>query len=219
MPKKSNDEIIRERPSDCENLTQDFEEMSCSAFLNDIAKNVKSLTLKKIKQKSTEASGVSQCTRAILKSLSRKTGVTELALCRDINYTAPTVSVALKRMAYDDLLKLVINPSNKRETFIYITDKGIETGKYLDQEYRELDNILLNGLSDEEKAVLPSIFGKMMNNLTAALEEANAENSERTPMLKMMNAKLYNEMLRKKEQERLSKGANSSKSKNMFRKI
>lgn len=179
-------------------------ELTVSAYINDISKRVKSLTLKKIRQ-TTEASGVSQCTRAILKSLTGKTGVTQLALCQDIKYTPPTVSAALKRMAYDGLLELVIDPSDRRQTLIYITDKGVETGKYLEYAYREIDGILLDGFTEEEKELLTPLLEKMLKNVLAAQSDPALENIRITPRLKMMNNKLYREMKQKEESEKKKK--------------
>lgn len=142
---------------------------------------------------------MSQCTRAILKSLTAKNGVTQLALCRDIGYTAPTVSPALKRMAYDGLLKLVINTADKRETFIYITDKGIETGRYLNEAYEEIDEMLLEGISGEEKELLLPLLEKMLKNVEAAQKDPALDDVKRKPKLKSMNVKLFNEIRRKEE--------------------
>lgn len=198
MSQKSKAKLNKELYGTFENSILSRGDLTVSAYINDISKRLKSLTLKKIRQ-TTEAAGVSQCTRAILKSLTRKTGVTELALCQDIKYTAPTVSVALKRMAYDGLLNLVIDPNDRRQTLIYITDKGIETGKYLDYAYKEIDDILMEGLTEEEKTVLASLLEKMLKNVLAAQTDPILENIKRTPQLKMMNTKLYREMKRKEE--------------------
>lgn len=204
MSQKSKAKLNKELYNTFENSILSRGDLTVSAYINDISKRLKSLTLKKIRQ-TTEAAGVSQCTRAILKSLTRKTGVTEIALCQDIKYTAPTVSVALKRMAYDGLLTLVIDPNDRRQTFIYITDKGIETGRYLEYAYQEIDDILMEGLTDDEKELLTPLLEKMLKNVLAAQNDPILENVKRIPQLKMMNTKHYREMKRKEETDKKKK--------------
>ena len=154
------------------------EDMTLSSYINDISKRLKVLTLKTIEQK-TELSGISQCTRAILKSLSIKDGVTELELCRDIKYAAATVSVALKKMAYDEILRIVIDSADRRQTLIYITDKGREIEEYLDAAYKEIDNIMLKDVTQEEREVLLPILKKMLQNVLEAQGDESKEKVKR----------------------------------------
>lgn len=157
-----------------ENSLLERENMTLLSYINDISKRLKVLTLRTIEQK-TELSGISQCTRAILKSLSDKDGVTELELCRDIKYAAATVSVALKKMAYDEILRIVIDPKDRRQTLIYITDKGREAEKYLDKAYKEIDDIMLKGVTEEEKETVLPILKKMLKNVLEAQGDETKE--------------------------------------------
>lgn len=150
------------------------ENMTMSSYINDISKRLKVLTLRTIEQK-TELSGISQCTRAILKSLSDKDGVTELELCRDIKYAAATVSVSLKKMAYDEILRISIDPKDRRQTLIYITDKGREAEKYLDKAYKEIDDIMLKGVTEEERETVLPILKKMLKNVLEAQGDETKE--------------------------------------------
>lgn len=150
------------------------ENMTLSSYINDISKRLKVLTLKTVEQK-TELSGISQCTRAILKSLSERDGVTELELCRDIKYAAATVSVSLKKMAYDEILRIAIDPADRRQTLIYITDKGREIEQYLDKAYKEIDEIMLKDVSQEERETVLPILKKMLKNVLEAQGDETKE--------------------------------------------
>ena len=198
MPKKRKKSQGEEQYNVYENSILARGDMPLSAYINEISKRLKSLTLKKVRQ-TTEAAGVSQCVRAILKSLTRKTGVTQLALCNDIKYAAPTVSVALKKMSYDGLLNLVIDPNDRRQTLVYITNKGIETCKYLENAYEQIDSALLKGLTDDERNTLADLLEKLLKNILTAQNDPALKNIRRTPQLKMMNTKVYREMKKKGE--------------------
>lgn len=166
-PENSKTAINKKMYSIFENSLLAREEMTFSTYINDISKRVKVLTLRKIERK-TELSGISQCTRAILKSLANKDGITEMELCRDIKYAAATVSVALKKMSYDKMLDIRIDPVDRRQTIIYITDKGREIGEYLDNAYSEIDEIILNGISEEERELLLPLLKRMLVNVLEA---------------------------------------------------
>ncbi|MCM1054624.1 MAG: winged helix DNA-binding protein [Bacteroides sp.] len=173
-PENSKTALNKKMYNTFENSLLARENMTMSSYINDISKRLKVLTLKMIERK-TELSGISQCIRAILKSLSEKDGVTELELCRDIKYAAATVSVSLKKMAYDEVLRLVIDSKDRRQTLIYITDKGREIESYLDIAYKEIDRIMLKDITEEEKETVLPILKKMLKNVLEAQGDENAE--------------------------------------------
>lgn len=178
-PETSRAAINRKMYNTFENSLLARRDMTVSSYINDISKRLKVITLKTIEQK-TELAGSSQCTRSILKSLAERDGVTELELCRDIKYAAATVSVAMKKMAYDELIRLVIDPVDRRQTIIYITDKGRETEQYLDKAYKEIDNIMLKGVTKEEKDFLLPVLKKMLKNVLEAQGQEIPEKNKRT---------------------------------------
>lgn len=187
-PETSKAAINRKMYSTFENSLLARKDMTVSSYINDISKRLKVIILKTVEQK-TELAGISQCTRSILKSLAEKDEVTELELCRDIKYAAATVSVAMKKMAYDELIRLVIDPVDRRQTIIYITDKGRETEQYLDKAYKEIDNAMLKGVTKEEKALLLPILKKMLKNVLEVQVQEIPEKNKRTAGAKKNSGK------------------------------
>ncbi len=171
-----------------ENSLLERSDFTISSYINDISKRLKTITPKKIESRNP-ATGVSQCIRAILTSLSQHNDVTELALCHDIKYSAATVSVSLKKMAYDELLTLTVDPADKRCTIISITPKGLETQKYLEESYQALDEILLNGITEKEKKLMLPLLKKMLKNVLEAQIDPSLKDIKVPPRLKAQTTK------------------------------
>jgi len=146
-------------------------EMNLSAYIHEISKCVKALISKDAGQTTKTAGVPQQCTRAILNNLIKKAGITQAELCQNIEYTPSTVSLALKRMAYDGLLEMSINPQDKRQTFISITKKGLETSRYLENTSGEIDEILIKGFTEEERNLIPSFLKRMLMNISETQNE------------------------------------------------
>ncbi len=187
-PENSQSVINQRKYGIFENSLLERSDFTISSYINDISKRLKTITPKKIKSRNP-ATGVSQCIMAILTSLSQHDNVTELMLCRDIKYSAATVSVAMKKMAYDDLLVLTVDPEDKRRTLITITEKGLETQKYLEESYRDLDNVLLKGITEKEKNLMLPLLKKMLKNVLEVQSDPALKDIKVPPRLKAQTTK------------------------------
>ena len=186
--KNSKSDLNRKMYGVFENSLLERSDFTLSSYINDISKRLKTITPKKIQSKN-QATGVSQCIRAILTSLSQRNNVTELMLCHDIKYSAATVSVSLKKMAYDDLLTLTVDNDDRRRTLISITEKGLETQKYLEEAYKELDGILLKGITEKEKDLMVPLLKQMLKNVLEAQNDPALKDIKVSPCLKAQTTK------------------------------
>ena len=111
--------------------------------------------------------------RLILMKLSREDGITQCELVKDSHMTPPTISVALKTLEQEGLVERCGDEDDMRATRVYLTEKGRETDRKNRETIKQVDEIMLRGLSDEEKESLMGLLMKMRENLTKELSEKN----------------------------------------------
>lgn len=134
-----------------------------SMRINDISK-----LISKMMKFGSNKYKLSPGARKILTSLAAKDGVTLLELCGDIKLAASTVSVALHRMEYDGYVRRTIDTDDRREMKVFITDEGRELEKNVKLGYAEIEEIMLEGIGEEERAQLMGTLEKMLVNLLRA---------------------------------------------------
>ncbi len=107
--------------------------------------------------------------RQILRHLARKDGVTQIDLVRATHLKAPTISVTLKKMEEEELVRRVTDEKDQRQTHVYLTEKGREMEKAFFGKILETDEILLRGISEEESKTLCAILKKARNNMLSEM--------------------------------------------------
>ncbi len=103
--------------------------------------------------------------RQILRHLAHKDGVTQIDLVHATHLKAPTISVTLKKMEEEELVRRVTDKIDQRQTHVYLTDKGREMERSFFGMLIESERILLQNVSEEEKTTLCDILKKMRGNL------------------------------------------------------
>ena len=110
----------------------------------------------------------------ILRFLSHEDGVTQVDIARHSHFTAPTVSVTLKKMEDEGLIVRKTDKNDTRRTRVFITDKGRELESRLFEKAMDCEKILICGFSAEETATLCRLLKKARENIlseTASEEE------------------------------------------------
>ncbi len=103
--------------------------------------------------------------RAILRELSIRDGVFQLDLAESTHLKPPTVSVTLGKLEADGIIFRAVDKVDQRATRVYLTEKGRGLNANLHARLRKADAIALEGFSDEEKATLNAMLGRMIDNL------------------------------------------------------
>ena len=111
--------------------------------------------------------------RLILMKLAREDGITQRELVKDSRMTPPTISVALKSLEGEGLVERRGDEDDMRATRVYLTQKGREEDRKNRQRIECVDEIMLRGLSEDEKQALMALLLKMRENLIKELVEKN----------------------------------------------
>lgn len=103
--------------------------------------------------------------RLIMRALSRCDGCSQLDLVRKTHLKAPTVSVTLKRMEEEDLVRREQDVKDMRVVRVYLSQKGLEHNLWIHERLKETDNSLMQGFSEEESALLLQFLERMRDNI------------------------------------------------------
>ncbi len=103
--------------------------------------------------------------RHVMKPLMEGDGLTQLDLVKITKLKAPTISITLRNMERDGIVRREKDDNDRRETHVYITDKGREMHAQVLAAYDKAEQIMLSGLSDTELGAIRTPMDKMIANL------------------------------------------------------
>lgn len=121
-------------------------------------------------RKQSEDLGFKNGYHQILRFLVREDGVTQIDIVRDSHFKAPTISVTLKKMEEEGLVRRETDKNDMRQTRVYITEKGRELDRKLFAKVMECEDILAQNISEEEQVLLLDILNRMRSNLLETVE-------------------------------------------------
>ncbi|MBD5080289.1 MAG: MarR family transcriptional regulator [Ruminococcaceae bacterium] len=131
-----------------------------SMFINDISKMF-GLAVRH----DAGRGGLSQGNRKILMCLARNDGISQLNLVKETGLSAPTVSVSLAKMEADELVRREANLSDLRQVSVYLTEKGKEQNDFMTESFKQIDEVMLKGITKAEQEQLKESLKKMLRNL------------------------------------------------------
>ena len=117
-----------------------------------------------------EKIGMRSSYRHLMKPLMENDSLTQLELVKLTGLKAPTISITLRNMERDGIVRREKNDSDRRETHVFITDTGRQMHKKLLLALEEAERIMVKDLSDKELDAARKAVDKMCANLRAELE-------------------------------------------------
>ena len=103
--------------------------------------------------------------RLLMRELSREDGVSQLHLTTLTHLKAPTVSVTLRRMESEGLVRRETDRMDLRVTRVFLTERGKEHNRAVHERLRLLDAQMMDGFTEEERATLTVLLGRMRDNI------------------------------------------------------
>lgn len=116
-------------------------------------------------RRNSEELGFKSGYRQILRFLSHEDGVTQVDIARNSHFTAPTVSVTLKKMEDEGLISRKTDKNDTRRTRVFITEKGREWESKLFTTAMDCEEILVRGFSAEEIEEFDRLLKKAKENM------------------------------------------------------
>lgn len=134
----------------------DFEKRTIIMLVNNISKCFRD----KMRIK-TDEMGLADTYRPIFWVLKNYDGCTQLDICKLTQLKAPTVSLTLRKMEQIGFIKRTSDEDDKRNTRIFITEKGTEVQKEIERLLKETEEEFLKDFDESEKEVLKKLLIKM----------------------------------------------------------
>lgn len=110
--------------------------------------------------------------RFIMGNLSHHDGLTQQELVNNTNMKAPTISVAIRNLEDEGLVRREPDPDDMRSVRVYLTEKGRAFDDEFRGKLREMDRLLMQGISPEEEETLIRL-------LLAVRENVRPENQKK----------------------------------------
>ena len=108
---------------------------------------------------------VSEGYRRMFRTLCVRDGLTQVELARAAGLTSPSVSAAVLKMEADGLVKRVPDEKDRRKVYVFITEKGRQRDREIIAKCLEIEQVMLRGISAEEREVFMSLLRRMLTNL------------------------------------------------------
>lgn len=129
------------------------------------------------RMKRYELSGVmsQDSARLIMRALAREDGVSQLHLATQTHLKTPTVSVTLRRMEAEGLVRREQDKMDLRMTRVYLTERGQAHNRAVLERLCQLDDELMQGFSKEETELLRKLLERMRDNILPTAREKHTE--------------------------------------------
>ncbi len=115
--------------------------------------------------KELEEIGMRASYRHVMKPLMENDGLTQLDLVKITKLKAPTISITLRNMEREGIVRREKNDNDRRETHVYITDKGRQMHAKVLEAFDKAEQTMLMGISDGELKEIGLLIEKMTANL------------------------------------------------------
>ncbi|MDO4924574.1 MAG: MarR family transcriptional regulator [Turicibacter sp.] len=115
-------------------------------------------------QRKLEEHGLCRAQPGIVHILSKCDGLTQVELANKMCVTPATVSAMLKRMERDEVIERRRSLEDQRVTHVYLTDKGKNQAKIVNQVFQELSVQGFGNFTEEELTQAKCILTKLTEN-------------------------------------------------------
>ena len=106
-----------------------------------------------------------RASRYILLTLSVEDGVTQNQLVRTTHLKGSTISIALEKMENEGLVKREQDPYDGRQIRVYLTVKGYDMKKSIDESIKEIEKKALDGILPKDLSRATEVLSSIINNL------------------------------------------------------
>ncbi|MBQ8432012.1 MAG: MarR family transcriptional regulator [Clostridia bacterium] len=112
--------------------------------------------------------------RLIMRALIHADGCSQLDLVRQTHLKPPTVSVTLRRMETEGLVRREQNEQDLRAVRVFLTEEGKAHNRQVRDRLHALDAVLMQGFSKEETETLRQLLERMRDNILSPHPENNS---------------------------------------------
>jgi len=105
--------------------------------------------------------GIPESYRIVISFLSRNPGANQKQIAEFANITTAAVNQTVKEMVSDGYVQKETDENDRRHTRIFLTEKGGETGKRLQERLFHSDEVIKSVISPEKEAEMIELLDKI----------------------------------------------------------
>lgn len=105
-------------------------------------------------------------------------GLSQREICEKLNVKPSTITVMIKRMEKTEFIERKSDENDQRISRIFITEKGLEVCKLLEDINKEIEKECFINFTEEEIDKAKKLISKMTDNLMAANDRSNHLNDK-----------------------------------------
>lgn len=113
----------------------------------------------------TRAAGLTPGQPKILQYLTTHNGCTQKEISEGCALDKSTVTSILVRMEADGLITRSVRADNRREACVLLTEHGTECARVATENAARVDEVALNGLTEDERRQLSDLLARVIRNL------------------------------------------------------
>ena len=102
----------------------------------------------------------------VLLELWKQDGLRQIDIAGRLNLSAPTINKMLKGLIEINLVTRSRLDDDARSTRIFLTERGREMREHIEEQWLELEENCLTGLTETERLVLFELLGKLRSTYT-----------------------------------------------------
>lgn len=121
----------------------------------------------------SEKNNLNNTYRPVIFFLSRFDGMTQLDLVKRTRLKAPTISLTLRKMEQEGLVKRVIDENDARKVCVYLTEKGYAYDDKIKELIKTTEKQVLSKLEEKENKELERVLRKLINIMCQEFGEFN----------------------------------------------
>jgi DNA-binding MarR family transcriptional regulator len=103
--------------------------------------------------------------RFIMRSLYHQDGMTQQELVNSTNMKAPTISVAIRTLEEESMVRREPDPKDMRSVRVYLTEKGRAVDEEFREKLRETDRLLMRNIGEEDEETLIRLLMAVRENI------------------------------------------------------
>lgn len=123
--------------------------------------------------------GIHPSQHLLLMHISRKGPSTQTSIAESMGVSASTIAVSLKKLEKGNYIEKRISPNDSRSNLIVLTKKGEDVVLQSQILFDEADELMFQGISEEEKEQLYHLMECLINNLLSVNEQEQTVKDKR----------------------------------------
>lgn len=104
----------------------------------------------------------------LLLMLKNLNGLSQREICDKLNVKPSTITVMIQRMEKTDLIERKSDENDQRISRIFITEKGLEICKIVEDIHRDIEEECMLNFTEDETNMAKQLLAKMKDNLILA---------------------------------------------------